>query len=101
MKSYTREDAKRAVGKGWHKLIDEVFDELGDEDCVWSVKEKWGGLRISGAFSERLENLVWNLENESFEICEICGRPGKPRKGAWILTLCWWCAFKRKVKNED
>ena len=95
----TREHAKGIVGQGWASLIDEVYDQLSETDRVYDVKEKWGGLRISIWGSERALDLAEAAEDKSFEVCEFCGRPGKPRRGAWIKTLCWRCLFKRKIKK--
>lgn len=95
MNEYTgigREDAKLCIGEGWHSLIDEIYDRLPDEAIVNTVKEKFGGLRV---YVDRIDNetqqFVDSIEDKSYTICEMCGKPGKSRSGGWILTLCDQC----------
>lgn len=98
---YTRSLARQSVGKGWHRLIDRVFDKLEDMTSgssgnivptpkIIQVKEKWGGLRIytSGDGTHPIEDVIREVENESYTICEDCGKAGKLRKGGWYRTLC-------------
>lgn len=104
--SYTKEDCYGSVGEGWHSLLDKVF-ELAESspmpvyfvDC----KEKWGGLRLAwyadsqrdDEFSEsdwkEFSELVDEVEEESFSICEACGNPGQPRDTGWVKTMCEVC----------
>ena len=89
MLNISREDAKRCVGEGWSSLIDAIFDRLPEDAYISQIKEKFGGLRfyVDGVSSEVLD-FVDEMENKSYEICEVCGLPGKPREGGWIKTLC-------------
>jgi len=95
----TRENAYNMVGGGWKSLIDQVYDKLAEFPDVYieTVKEKWGGLRIyhnkgyiegEGTYSPEFERFLVEIENKSFTVCEVCGDPGEPRRGSWILTLC-------------
>ena len=77
----TREEAKRCVGPGWAKLIDELFDRMPEGAEVFSIKEKFGGLRIDGIGTDDLEI---ELEERSHKICEECGEPGELRDLSWI-----------------
>jgi hypothetical protein len=52
------------------------------------VKEKWGGLRFYVSGTTELLDFISEMEARSLDICEVCGQPGKPRKGSWIRTLC-------------
>jgi len=94
IQNYTRDDAKRKVGAGWHSLIDLVYDEFekdGDNIVVTTVKEKFGGLRIyfeNGNDFKHLGHFVDNIEQRSFFTCEMCGKRGQLRRGAWLKTLC-------------
>ena len=65
------------------------------------IKEKWGGLRVyySGG-DEYVEGLVSMAEAMSYRICELCGKPGKPTKGGWIITLCEDCLEKEEKRKE-
>ena len=89
---YTRDFAKQSVGKGWHNLIDEVFDKLEKRFKmikIIQVKEKWGGLRIYTDYSnEEFDKFIQEIEKRSFTICEDCGSPGNLREGSWYRTLC-------------
>lgn len=98
------------VGTGWNDLCIRTFRKIADAysryNADWSqftllqIKEKFGGLRIylggmeSGLY-EDVDSIVSNAEDESFSICEKCGKPGKPREGGWIKTLCDECATER------
>ena len=81
----TKEEAKRCVGAGWGGLIDELFDRLPERARLFSVKEKYGCLRIDGIGTENLES---ELEERSLKICEECGNDGELRDLNWIRTLC-------------
>ena len=87
----TRESMKLAVGPGWSKLIDEVYDRLEKfpDAYVSQTKEKYGTLRIYvyGVDEETLD-FIDKIEERSGTICEQCGNPGLLREGGWTLTLC-------------
>lgn len=53
------------------------------------VKEKFGTLRFyyTGG-DEYIHGMVTLAEAMSGVTCEECGKPGKQRKGGWIVTLC-------------
>lgn len=97
----SREQAKGHVGEGWHALVDKVYDALPYDTKITQVKEKFGGLRIYcwGADEEFLDFLI-DIENESFTICEECGKPGKRRPDlGWVKTLCDTHYVWRKEKK--
>ena len=86
----SRRDAKQMVGKGWSKLIDQLYDAKPRSVYVMQVKEKYGSLHfyIGGAPIEYHE-IIDTIEDESMTICEECGEKGKLRGDlGWILTLC-------------
>ncbi len=91
-RGYTREMGLTSVGKGWAPLINRVFDKLetikGSIKIV-QVKEKWGGLRIYTDYSNKeLDKVIYDIEHESLEVCEVCGQPGKLRGSNWYYTSC-------------
>lgn len=95
-KGYTREMALTSVGKGWASLINRVFDSLenikGSVKIV-QVKEKYAGLRIyTDYINDELDTVIRRVEQESFTICERCGKPGKVRGKGWHYTACDQCA---------
>ncbi len=82
------------MGPGWGKIIRVCFQVCRHNGiAVSQVKEKWGGLRFYiGAAPEWICDYIEEMEELSYEICEDCGAPGKPREGSWIRTLCDSCA---------
>ena len=98
MGGINRSDAKLMVGRGWGSLIDKVYDRLPPSAYVLDCKEKFGGLRVYvDNVDQEIYDFLSEVENESYTICEECGKPGKPRKGGWIKTLCDECAVKRII----
>jgi NADH pyrophosphatase NudC (nudix superfamily) len=109
-KDGTPYDFTNDVGEGWENLCIRTFEKVADayvkhdidllKFSLVQIKEKFGGLRIylggmeTGLF-EDVNDIVENAETESYTICEKCGKPGKPRKGSWIKTLCDECATER------
>jgi len=100
--NYKREWAKQAVGPGWAKLIDKIYDRLPEDCHISQVKSKWGGLRfyVHGV-DEETQNFIASVERESTSICEVCGRLGKPcDNNGWIETLCNVCQGKKEEEGE-
>jgi hypothetical protein len=56
---------------------------------VGQIKEKFGGLRFyyEGGDPE-ISGMVRMAESWAANTCESCGKPGKPRNGGWLRTLC-------------
>jgi len=89
-------------GDGWFDLIDELSRRITEitEDVIASqVKEKFGGLRfyvggIPTEFFEKIDDLIEEAEKKSYEICEVCGKPGEIRDEGWVSTLCDECNKK-------
>ena len=97
MANITLEQCQRCVGPGWSGLIERIYNALPEDAYICQVKEKWGGLRFYiGDAPAEIHSLIDEVERESYTVCEQCGRPGKPREGGWILTLCDECADARK-----
>ena len=85
----TLENAKRCVGPGWSKLIEEIWEKLPEDTYISQIKEKYGGLRFyTGGISRELSDYILSKEEESYTICEMCGELGEIRKLPWIQTLC-------------
>lgn len=89
-----------SVRDGWKDIIIKLCDmisnhsrQIKDEDSekpvVLEIKEKFGGLRFyAGGLDDYIRGLIDMAEAMSYTTCEVCGKPGKPRKGGWIQTLC-------------
>lgn len=78
---------------GWFDLIYKLSEDLLKvcPGCQASqVKEKFGGLRFYVDYcNEEGHKLIDKAEKDSYKICEICGKPGKPREDlGWVKTLC-------------
>jgi hypothetical protein len=88
----TKEQVLSCVGKGWHKLVESLIDDLferGWDGCLFQIKEKFGGLRFYiGKGSQSLYDRLYLAEQESVKTCEECGEPGKQYNDGWIRTLC-------------
>ena len=88
-----RETALHSVGKGWSKLINNLYDAKPKYTRVMQVKEKYATLRfyVSSA-PEWYFDLIDYYEQKTATICEQCGKPGKSRLDrGWWLTLCDEC----------
>lgn len=60
---------------------------------VIQVKEKFGGLRFYTNWgNEQIHKFIDKAENESYDICEVCGKPGRVREDSWVKTLCDECS---------
>lgn len=90
------------VGDGWFDLIYKLSQDLkplaikynkeyGPEYkfAVVQVKEKFGTLRYYiNAGTDEIHDLIFEAENKSEIICEICGQPGMINKGPWYMVRC-------------
>ena len=81
------------IEKGWFPLIKKLITDLievGWNREICCIKEKFGGLRFYiTEGSDEVWNLILNAEEESLNVCEKCGSPGKIRTDiGWLLTLC-------------
>ncbi|GGZ95585.1 hypothetical protein ACFOOM_13485 [Streptomyces echinoruber] len=104
-------DCLASVGLGWHPLLMRLHKQLtalASDYRVESIKEKFGGLRVSvadrfdadgefdGDWADAASPLIQAAETMSRTICEYCGAPGQPRTradrdGGWIKTVCEQC----------
>ena len=94
------------ISEGWYPLVKELIEDLinlGWDKEVCQVKEKFGGLRfyINGGGDEIYKRIT-KAENDSYEVCEITGKPGKLRNDiGWYLTLCDEEYEKRLAKRKS
>lgn len=94
------------INEGWYPLVKELIDDLinlGWDKQTCQVKEKFGGLRFYiNAGSDEIYKRITKAENDSYQTCEITGKPGKLRNDiGWYLTLCDEEYEKRKNKIKD
>jgi len=100
MESIKRESAKHMVGKGWSKIIDQLYDRLPDTIWVSQVKEKFGGLRFyTNGLTEEEYEIVDELCKLSEKTCENCGDEGHiDYDEGWLTCLCDKC--RKELKND-
>lgn len=77
---------------GWGDLVARAHAELLTVCPTYEarqVKTKFGGLRLYIAGNQAAHEVVRRYEQESYTICEFCGRPGTlVQVGYWVATLC-------------
>jgi len=70
-------------------LVMELEKETGERFDVVEVKAKLGTLRFYVSHhTDAIDNRIAETQLESSRTCEICGQPGRTRRGGWIQTLC-------------
>ena len=83
----TLRQAQACVGPGWAGLIKTGFTRcLKHLAPIFQIKEKFGGLRFYSTVG------MGDIEDQSYFICEECGKPGTLRDTGWWKTLCDECA---------
>lgn len=65
---------------------------------VAQIKEKFGGLRFYiNNGNDEIYEIIHEVEDESFSICEYCGNEGELRRNrSWLKTLCNECNLEEK-----
>jgi len=105
---------------GWYNLVYKLCEDIErilKEECpefldkfiVLEVKEKFGGLRFyTGGVHEKVADKIFSLiskaEEESYRICEVCGKEGClriNREYRWYKTLCDECANNKWIKVDN
>ena len=100
---------------GWFNIIWDLSENLekcivefkqgclGENDVIpyaTQIKEKFGGLRFYAHNTDTLiDGMIWFVEHNSFNVCELCGEQGVLRDNHnWYKTLCEECYKKWKKK---
>jgi len=89
-------DIKEYYENNESNILDEDWNVIGTKKgvpeyfYVTQVKEKFGGLRFYiTAAPKEVHDMINKAEDESYKICEICGKPGEAGWHLpWYLTLC-------------
>lgn len=71
--------------------LDKMDQKTKNELETTQIKEKLGGLRfyVTSYINSDIEKQVYNAENESFNICDWCGKGGiLIDNGGWLRTRC-------------
>lgn len=93
-----KEHAKLMFGKGFHPLIDRLFDRLKPEQI--RMKPKYGRIDLYIDGTEEEQEFGFQIERESEKTCELCGEPGELKnESGWITALCDKCYENRKEKK--
>lgn len=100
-----------SCGNGWFHLMNAAFG-MGEHPgaILLQVKEKLGGLRLywmgpgppdfpalTKQESDKMRTAMDTAEDRSYQVCEVCGDPGKLRTGGWLYTYCDRCAKLSKA----
>lgn len=96
MESVTEEKAIGCVGSGWEKIIKELYKNKPLSIKIEQVKQKFGVLRVyfSGSDEDSLKkfrDIVFSLEEQSAQTCELCGNAGGARSERPWKILCESC----------
>ena len=99
-------------GDGWKPLYQPIIDYINeynkdkkglDRMEIHQIKEKFGGLRVYlNFYDETVRNMIAKAEEDSFHICENCGKHiDEPiiNKYYWIYPLCKECYEVEKSKH--
>jgi len=86
-------------GDGWFDLIHELCKKIHEYKVEFTqIKEKFGGLRVyynvidDLDIYEKIQSIIHDFENKSYQICEICGKEGNlKRTNGWYSTICDKC----------
>lgn len=98
-----------SVGEGWHPLVIPLIDAVLDAGgAIHQIKEKFGGLRFYyelpepySEVNEKIDAMIAAAEDESYHICEYCGKPGEMRGDHyWWKTLCDDCENGRNEERK-
>lgn len=90
----TYEEAKTQLShynsKGWIPLLAEVFEKLPPHITIISAHNKWGGLNFDLIpRDEAFEDFLYDINERSRKICEICGENGFfAILDGWETTVC-------------
>lgn len=102
------------IGPGWESLLRELCEAIDPliqkfkqdmansqdtdegaalDDIDWPTcmqcKEKFAGLRFYMSRSnEGIDKAIRIAEEKSYQTCDECGAPGKPRNAGWMVTRC-------------
>lgn len=97
-------------GKWWEEKCEEILRNKKYEEVprkvhqvvAVQVKEKFGGLRFyTNGTDDVVNGMIRMAESLSYRTCEVCGNPGKLRKGGWMQTLCDEHAKGREEEMDD
>lgn len=90
----TYEEAKAQLtqnnSKGWIPLLTEVFEKLPAHLTIISAHNKWGGLNFDLVpRDDEFEDFLFDIDERSRKICEICGENGFfAILDSWETTVC-------------
>lgn len=86
------EDVMAEVPEGWRAILHKGFEEmfvLGWDGGIRQIKEKFGSLRLyvqNG--SNELEEIISRMEEETENVCSVCGAPKTKTANGWIRYYC-------------
>ena len=84
----------------WYETCTKLLTEVKSNFRINQLKEKWGYANVyySGGITPYGEQLIQEFEQESKNICEVCGQPAKIEIHTnWACCLCEDC--KKEIEN--
>lgn len=104
-------------GEGWFQILKDFCQKIEEENkqlngtgkiVANQIKEKWGVLtiylsfdgEISDDLKEKVEHLLEEAEEASWNTCERCGKPATQTTKGWIHRLCDTCFNLRRSGIE-
>lgn len=89
---------KLQFGKGYYKLIDRLFKEVGAKNII-GIKPKYGRIDIYVSGGEENDRIADKIQELSMITCEDCGEKGEQKEiRGWVTTLCNKC-YNKRIKN--
>lgn len=92
---------------GWFDILWRLCDDIyAMGPKVSQIKEKFGGLRFYASFTSEYSKQGWErirkAEEESYEICELCGAKGELRiTDGWRNTTCIKCHETKELPSSS
>src|SRR5690606_25803707 len=77
------------VPTGWSSILTSGFEEMfkaGWDGEIRQIKEKFGSLRLYLQNSnEEIETIVRRMEEQTEDICCVCGEPATKHSSGWYM----------------
>jgi len=90
-----------SCGEGWYTILYEMAEKLTpiiraylkkypeSSASIHDIKEKYGTLSIHYTGPVEMDKIISVAEDQSAEICEICGKRGSLRGKSWYYVACY------------
>ena len=104
-----RIDIDLEINKGWTAPVIEMLELLFNEQTntpalrITQIKKKWGCLSVYGDnFSERVDAIIEQADEQTARTCDVCGAQGEPFKNLNGMMVSVRCVnHSRKVECDN